>query len=99
MQMAIATPKLYTTNMRKSERTERVYLDYLRNDKAASAIAAYSTRARAGAPLAMPIDWKDLPTLTDGHRFNMRTAIDSLKRHKADPWNEMDKIKQSLPKL
>lgn len=55
-----SNPELYVTKMTKAVRKNRIYLDYLRNDREATSIAPYSPRARAGAPVAVPLDWKDL---------------------------------------
>ena len=57
-------PGLYVTKMTKAIRKNRIYLDYLRNDRGSTAIAPYSTRARSGAPVALPLDWKELNAKT-----------------------------------
>jgi bifunctional non-homologous end joining protein LigD len=74
-------------------------IDYLRDGEGASSVAAYSTRARKGAPIALPIAWKELKTLKGGDQFHMK---DAMKRLKKDPWRAMatDTITgQKLPKL
>ncbi len=53
-------PEIFTTNIRKSERENKIFIDYLRNTQNASCIAPYSLRARDGAPISMPIRWQDL---------------------------------------
>lgn len=88
-------PGLYLTKMTKALRKNRIYLDYLRNDRGSTAIAPYSTRARSGAPVALPLDWKDLSTKTRP-TFHV-TDFDSWKnRLKTDPWAEMSKLMQRL---
>jgi bifunctional non-homologous end joining protein LigD len=97
--MAKAAPDRFTTNIRKAARTGKIFIDYLRNGEGASAIAAYSTRARKGAPIALPIDWKELKTLKGGDEFHMKDAV---KRLKKDPWRAMTTAAiagQKLPKL
>jgi bifunctional non-homologous end joining protein LigD len=91
---AQAEPDRFTINSRKDVRGGRIFLDYLRNDETASAVAAYSVRARPGAPVSMPIDWKALTDLERGDAFRME---DALKRRK-DPWADMaDAGRQRLP--
>jgi bifunctional non-homologous end joining protein LigD len=96
--MAKAAPDRFTTNIRKTARTGKIFIDYLRNGEGASSVAAYSTRARKGAPTALPIDWKELKTLKGGDDLHMKDAV---KRQKKDPWRAMTTaaIKQKLPKL
>jgi bifunctional non-homologous end joining protein LigD len=97
--MAKAAPDRFTTNIRKVARTGKIFIDYLRNGEGASAVAAYSTRARKGAPIALPIDWKELKSLKGGDQFHMKDAV---KRLKKDPWRAMTTAAiagQKLPKL
>jgi hypothetical protein len=82
---------------RKAARTGKIFIDYLRNGEGASAVAPYSTRARTGAPIALPIDWQELKTLKGGDVFHMKDAIQRLKK---DPWRAMTKssiAEQKLP--
>ena len=88
-------PGLYLTKMTKALRKNRIYLDYLRNDRGSTAIAPYSTRARSGAPVALPLDWKELNAKTRPV-FHV-TDFDVWKKRLAkDPWNDMLKVKQRL---
>jgi bifunctional non-homologous end joining protein LigD len=87
-------PDRFTINNRKDVRKGKIYIDYLRNGIGASAIAPYSTRARNGAPVALPLDWKELAALKSGHDFQMK---DTIKRIKKNPWKSMLRIKQTLP--
>src|SRR5579863_177061 len=64
LQMEKSNPALYLTKMTKAARTNKIYLDYLRNDREATAIAAFSTRGRPGIPVAVPLDWKELEAST-----------------------------------
>jgi len=81
-ELAKAEPDRYTINNRKDVRGGRIFIDYLRNDETASAVAAYSVRARPGAPVSLPIDWKDLTPLKGGDTFHIKDALQSRK----DPW-------------
>jgi len=88
-------PNLYVTKMTKAIRKNRIYLDYLRNDRGSTAIAPYSTRARSGAPVALPLDWKDL-NAKSRPAFHVTDFDSWKKRLTTDPWAEMGKIKQRL---
>ena len=88
-------PGLYLTKMTKALRKNRIYLDYLRNDRGSTAVAAYSSRARSGAPVALPLDWKDLDAKTRPV-FQVADFGSWKKRLTSDPWAEMSKVKQRL---
>jgi bifunctional non-homologous end joining protein LigD len=91
-----AEPDRYTANMSKKARVGKIFIDYLRNGRGASAIVPYSTRAREGCPVAMPVDWPELKTLTAANQFNVRNAIQRLKRQRKDPWSELATLRQSI---
>ncbi len=95
--MAADSPDRYLTRIAKAERTGRIFIDYLRNDPTATAIGPYSTRARPGAPVAMPLDWDALKAGLDPARFNARTAASLVAKRKDDPWAELGEIRQRLP--
>jgi bifunctional non-homologous end joining protein LigD len=89
-------PRDYTTVMSKAERRGRIFIDYLRNDRGSTAIAPYSTRARAGATVATPLPWSALkPDLKPG-AFTVLTMPERLTAMKADPWKEMAGLRQGL---
>jgi bifunctional non-homologous end joining protein LigD len=92
--MAADGPKLYLAKMTKSLRKGRIFIDYFRNSREATSIAAYSTRARAGAPVSVPLSWERLARTGGGNEFNVR---DLKKRLKEDAWAEIGKIRQKLP--
>lgn len=79
-------PKKYIATMSKAKRRGLIYVDFLRNSRGATSIAPYSTRARAGAPVAMPLRWDELGTLKSPSPFNIGNALQRLKRAKKDPW-------------
>jgi bifunctional non-homologous end joining protein LigD len=94
--MAQEEPERYLARSAKSERTDRVYLDYLRNAWSASAVAAYSTRAREGAPVSVPLRWEELSADLRPDAFTVRSVPERLRALRADPWEEYGKIRQSL---
>ena len=96
--MAADSPDRYLTRIAKAERTGRIFIDYLRNDPTSTAVGPYSTRARPGAPVAMPIDWKAVTASLDPGRFTVRTAAKAIAS-RPDPWADFDKVRQRLPDL
>jgi bifunctional non-homologous end joining protein LigD len=93
--MEAANPKLYLTKMTKAARKDRIYLDYLRNERGATAVAAYSPRARKGAHVAMPLTWEELKK-TGRPEFAAANFDEWKARLKRDPWENMDAVRQSL---
>lgn len=87
-QMALDSPTKYLDSMSKSQRAGRIFLDYLRNDRTSTAVAVLSPRARDGAPVSMPIHWKDLGRPLDPRRFTVRSAPSMLRKTK--PWEGYD---------
>ena len=88
-------PSLYLTKMTKALRKNRIYLDYLRNDRGSTAVAPYSPRARSGAAVALPLEWKELSSKTRP-AFHVTDFASWKKRLSRDPWAEMIKEKQRL---
>jgi bifunctional non-homologous end joining protein LigD len=95
--LAAKTPTRYLTRISKAERRGRIFIDYLRNDATSTAVAAYSTRSRAGAPVATPVTWDELIPALDPAAFNVNTVPERLARIGGDPWREMGKVRQGLP--
>jgi len=81
-EMVAAAPEAYVATMSKAKRTRRTFIDYFRNDSTATAIADYAVRARPGAPVALPIDWKELNDLESASQFTMKDVLARLKRKK-----------------
>ncbi|MDH5823962.1 DNA ligase D [Luteimonas sp. RD2P54] len=77
-------------------RPKKIFVDYLRNSRGATSVASYSLRARAGAPVALPIGWNELSRLERGDAFTLENVPARLKRRRKDPWAEIDRVKQNL---
>ena len=95
--IAEAEPKMFTANIRKVERKERIFLDWLRNQRGATAVMPFSVRAREGAPVAAPIAWEELDKYARGNHFTMRDADELLKRAESKLLAGWGKAKQALP--
>jgi bifunctional non-homologous end joining protein LigD len=93
-QMVQDSPAKYLDTMSKSRRVGKIFLDYLRNDRTATAVAVMSPRAREGAPVSMPIHWKDVRHGLDPQRFTVRSAPTLLRKSKA--WEEYAGSARSL---
>jgi bifunctional non-homologous end joining protein LigD len=96
-QMAKDNPQRFTSTIKKSARKDRIFIDYLRNSREATAIAPYSTRARPGATVSVPLTWEELGAQKVSNGFNVLNLPKRLKRLRTDPWKKMGQIKQSLP--
>jgi len=96
-QMAADAPERYLTRISKAERAGRIFIDYLRNDPTSTAVGAYSTRSRPGAPVATPILWDDVSAELDPSLFTLRTVPDRIASEAADPWLDINSIGQRLP--
>jgi bifunctional non-homologous end joining protein LigD len=85
-QMAADSPGRYLVQMARKERPGRIYLDYLRNEKFASAVAPLSPRMHPGAPVSMPLRWEQVASGLDPQRFTIRTAPPLLSNNSA--WSD-----------
>jgi bifunctional non-homologous end joining protein LigD len=83
--------------MSKAVRKGRIFIDYMRNYRGATSVAAYSTRARAGAPVSVPLAWDELEPKLRPDTYSLANVEARLDRMKKDPWAGYDKTKQKLP--
>jgi len=98
-QSLVKQSDVFVANMRKDLRGGKVYLDYHRNGRSATAVAPYSTRAREGAPVSMPISWEELGKLPSANHFTVETAGRYLEKRKTDPWKAFERSRIDLHKL
>ncbi|HWV57042.1 MAG TPA: DNA ligase D, partial [Longimicrobiales bacterium] len=93
--MARDDPSLFTDRVAKEQRQRRIYVDYLRNARGATFIAAYSTRARPGATVAVPVSWKELTPRLDPASFTVRT-VPGMVRERSRAWTGYDRVRQTI---
>jgi len=93
-----AEPEVFTANIRKNQRTGRIFLDWLRNQRGATAVMPYSARARDGAPVAAPIAWEELDRIKSGAEYSIRDADELLARAGSKLLAGWGTAKQKLPK-
>ncbi len=89
-------PGRYTTAVAKRGREAKILIDYLRNNRTNTSIAAFSTRARAGAPVSMPIAWTQLTSRLRPEAFTVLTVPGRLKRQRIDPWRDYWTTRQRI---
>ena len=94
--LATARPDRYTANMAKKVRTGRIFVDYLRNQRGGTAICNYSTRARKGATVAVPLRWDELKGLNTAAPYTVKTLPARLKALKRNPWEGFFSTRQSI---
>ncbi|MCF5928745.1 DNA ligase D, partial [Xanthomonas perforans] len=88
--LAQAQPQRFIATATKRLRNKRIFVDYLRNGRGATAVASYSLRGRPGAPVALPLAWSDLSKLQRADAFTLRDVPEKLRRRRKDPWADMD---------
>jgi len=84
--MAGDTPDRFLINMAKKDRTGRIFLDYLRNDRMATAVAPLSPRGRDGAPVSFPVNWTQVKKGLDPEKYTIRTVPGLIRKSTA--WND-----------
>ncbi len=89
-------PQRFLSQASKEKRKGKIFIDWLRNERGATSIAPYSTRAKKGAPVAMPISWEELETLDGANTFHIEDMEARLTE--PDPWAESANWRQSVTK-
>jgi bifunctional non-homologous end joining protein LigD len=95
--VAEAEPERFTANIRKVQRKGRIFLDWLRNQRGATAVLPYSARAREGAPVAAPVAWEELDQYKGGNAFSIRDADQLIDRASSKLLAGWGQAKQALP--
>jgi len=96
-QMAADLPERFTATIKKVARKDRIFIDYLRNSREATAIAPYSTRARPGATVSAPLTWEELGAQKTSNGLTVENLPKRLARLRRDPWETIGRLKQALP--
>ena len=92
-------PGRYVSTAAKARRNKRIFVDYLRNSREATAVAPYSTRARPGAPVSMPIAWSELGSLKSADQYTVKNAMQRLARQRKDPWAAIGRSRAGAAEL
>ena len=99
MALAEAEPDRFTATLAKAKRKGPIFIDYLRNQRGATAIMPYSARAREGAPVAAPINWEELDDMDSGHVFTVKDAAALLDRASSRLLEGWGEARQLLPEV
>jgi bifunctional non-homologous end joining protein LigD len=94
--MAMTFPKLFSAKMGPRNRIGKIFIDYLRNSRGASTVAAYSTRARPGLGVSVPVSWDEVPQLESADQWTIKTLAARLKQMPEDPWAAYWKTQQRI---
>src|SRR5262245_31853127 len=98
LELVRRSPRHYTATLSKAERAGKIFIDYLRTFRGATAVAAYSTRARPGAPVSTPVCWAELGAGLTSDRYTVANLGRRLERLEKDPWEGFFKVRQSITK-
>ncbi len=94
--VAAADPGRFTTNPRKAQRNGRVFIDYVRNSRGATAVAAYSSRARPGATVSVPVRWDEIEAGVTSDAYTIRSVPRRLAALREDPWSGYEDARRPL---
>jgi bifunctional non-homologous end joining protein LigD len=94
--MTREAPDRYLATLSKAKRRGKVFVDYLRNQRGATAIASYSTRRKPGAPVAVPLAWDELSARTKPDMYNINNLPKRLQKLTSDPWDGFFSTRQSI---
>ena len=90
-------PDKYLAVATKAKRSGRIFVDYLRNGRGSTAVAPYSTRARAGATVSMPLEWSELSKIKGPAEFTVKNTPAHIEARKSDPWADFQASAKPLP--
>ncbi|MDG0816697.1 DNA ligase D [Bdellovibrio svalbardensis] len=95
-ELEISRPDRYIFKMTKNLRAKKIFIDYFRNTRGATAVAPYSLRARPQSAVAMPLEWSQLKKTTSADEFSLTRALAYLAKRKKDPWSEFQNSHQRI---
>ncbi|MFZ6182560.1 DNA ligase D [Nannocystis pusilla] len=95
-EFSAADPEHFVDVAAKHKRRGKIYVDYLRNDRKATSVAAYSPRARPGASVSVPLRWDELAGLTTPQAYDLESTVARLAELRSDPWRELARVRQVL---
>jgi bifunctional non-homologous end joining protein LigD len=87
-------PRNFVATIAKAQRANRIFIDYLRNQRGSTAVAPYSTRARPGACVSTPLSWEEVAEALPPDRFTVSTVPQRLAQ--PDPWADFQATRQSV---
>jgi bifunctional non-homologous end joining protein LigD len=99
LQMVSQKPDLYTADMSKDIRNKKIFIDYLRNSRGATAVMPYSMRAKKISSVAMPLEWDELKKISGADSFTIKTAMQKLHSRRKDPWADYFDVHQRITLL
>ncbi|MEZ0604432.1 DNA ligase D [Paraburkholderia sp. IW21] len=94
--MATTLPKYFSAKMGAQNRKQKIFVDYLRNNRGSSTVAAFSARARPGLGVSVPISWDEVATTTSGDQWTIENVHERLEDLKRDPWADYAKTRQRI---
>ncbi len=99
IKMSKKYPDFFVSTMSKKVRTNKIFIDYLRNARNATSVAAFSTRVHPGAPISTPLSWKEVNNTRSSREYNInniRKRINKIDKNKSDPWKGFYQCKQKI---
>ncbi len=94
--MATTLPDHFSAKMGPQNRRKKIFIDYLRNNRGSTTVAAFSARARPGLGVSVPLTWDELPATTAGDQWHIANVHERLDALKSDPWANYEKTRQRL---
>ncbi len=94
--MATTLPKYFSAKMGAQNRKQKIFVDYLRNNRGSSTVAAFSARARPGLGVSVPLAWDEVAQTTSGDQWTIENLHERLAGLKRDPWADYAKTRQRI---
>lgn len=97
--MEQTSPDFYVSKMTKELRSKKIFIDYFRNSRNATAVAPYSLRAHERSSVALPLTWQQLKLTSASNQFTLLKALNFVRRQRSDPWPKYASLQQRIPLL